>query len=86
VFADMSLASLTQLPVTHRASITSVHQQSLLDEARKGRSVEHMGAGESGDKLSAANAKKKKRRKHLITANLSGTRYEVGESVCDVGT
>ena len=28
----------------------------------------------------ALGSKKKKRRKHNITANLSGTRYEVGES------
>ena len=74
----MSLASLTHIPASRRSSTAALQPQRHLEESRKVRGIEL-----TTDELArppALGSKKKKRRKHNITANLSGTRYEVGES------
>ena len=74
----MSLASLTHIPASRRSSTAALQPQRHLEESRKVRGIEL-----TTDELArppALCSKKKKRRKHNITANLSGTRYEVGES------
>ncbi|KAK7492938.1 hypothetical protein BaRGS_00015885 [Batillaria attramentaria] len=69
---DMSLASLTQIP-SRRSSTVALQQR--VPEDNKNLRIE-LTTEDAKPSLSGTN-KKKKRRKHNITANLSGTRYEV---------
>ncbi|XP_070195525.1 tubulin polyglutamylase TTLL7-like isoform X3 [Littorina saxatilis] len=77
---DLSLASLTHIPPSRRSSTASLQpQRPGPEDGRRMRGVEL-----SNDELArpdvkppVINSKKKKRRKHNITANLSGTRYDI---------
>lgn len=78
---DMSLGSLTQLSPSRRTSMAAVQQHRSIEDVRKGRGIELSSAddcaGAGRRSPSSGNTKKRKRRRHCITANLSGTRYEV---------
>ncbi|XP_076440096.1 tubulin polyglutamylase TTLL7-like isoform X3 [Babylonia areolata] len=75
---DLSLASLTHIPPSRRSSIAALQAQRALEE-RKMRGIELSvdELAKHDPKPAQPNAKKKKRRKHNISANLSGTRYDV---------
>ena len=79
----MSLASLTHVAGARRSSTATLQTQRALEENRLMRGIELSTEELARHDLKAPmlGSKKKKRRKHNITANLSGTRYEVGESV-----
>ncbi|KAL8590371.1 hypothetical protein ACOMHN_011585 [Nucella lapillus] len=79
---DLSLASLTHIPPSRRSSTAALQpQRGMLDDSRKMRGIElsadELTRHDSKPSLAGNAAKKKKRRKHSITANLSGTRYDV---------
>lgn len=74
---DVTLTSLTQY-----ARHPGATQSSLLQSARQPASDEKHNT-EVEEKKAVPAPKKKRKKKHGITANLSGTRYEVIRLVCE---
>lgn len=72
----MTLTSLTQY-----ARHPGATQSSLLQSARQPASDEKHNT-EVEEKKAVPAPKKKRKKKHGITANLSGTRYEVSKYLC----
>lgn len=72
----MSLGSLTQMPSSEHNSALLLQRQQMLEDKRRHVDLD---LPEPEIKAPVIPSKKKKRHKNLITANLTGTRYEVGK-------